>query len=267
MFVDIADNAKGISRDFRVVLDQRQVVNRITSRLTKEHELLKERVWDGHLKAELPNSSQFLWGAKNVADAVRASFVGATGRVGKGVEEKLANREQESTIRAAAFFDDLLGTSLPLTRVVFAGLPAWRLRERVSKDPLVVGEHFTMLYSGPMVRVLAGVWHELLEPAEPKKGHPKPDPLTHDQVREYFERLDALLELNGPLTDNSLWVKGCPPAFAAGGTAPISRTGTLRQLERTLIEWGRRGLPGYAQEELPDMAARRAEITKLARGR
>jgi hypothetical protein len=47
MFVDIADNAKGISRDFRVVLDQRSVVNRIATHLLEHHNLLKGRVFDG----------------------------------------------------------------------------------------------------------------------------------------------------------------------------------------------------------------------------
>jgi hypothetical protein len=267
MFVDIADNAKGISRDFRVVLDQRQVVNRIATRLTKEHELLKGRVWDGHQKSGLPYKSEFLWGAKAVADAVRASFVGATGRVGKGVENRLANHEEHSTIKAAMFFDDLLASSLPLSKVVYGGLEAWRLRERVSKDPLVLGEEFTMMYSGPAVRVLAGVWKELVEPSPPKKGEPEPEPMERADVVAFLRKIDSLMQVDGPLTENDVWVKGCPPAFAVGGTAPISRAGTIRQFERTLIDWARTGLPAYAEASLGDLEARTGEIERLRKGR
>jgi hypothetical protein len=267
MFVDIADNAKGISRDFRVVLDQRQVINRIATRLTKEHELLKGRVWDGHQKSELPYKSEFLWGAKAVADAVRASFVGSSGRIGKGVEDHLANREEDSTIKAAMFFDDLLASSLPLSKVVYGGLEAWRLRERVSKDPLVLGEEFTMMYSGPAIRVLAGVWKELTAPSPPKKGQTEAKPMDRDDVIAFLRKIDSLMQLDGPLTGNSVWVRGCPPAFAVGGTAPISRAGTIRQFERTLIDWARKGLPAYAEEGLGDLSTRIDEIMRFRRGR
>ena len=103
----------------------------------------------------------------------------------------------------------------------------------MSKDPLVLGDRFSM-YSGPMVRVLAGVWRELTEPSKLReKGASVPDAIGRDEVVEYFQKLDVLMELKQPLGR-----KGCPPAFAVGGTAPISRAGTIRQLERTLVEWG-----------------------------
>jgi hypothetical protein len=82
-------------------------------------------------------------------------------------------------------------------------LEEWRLRERVSKDPLVLGDRFSM-YSGPMVRVLAGVWRELTEPSKLReKGASVPDAIGRDEVVEYFQKLDVLMELKQPLDERA----------------------------------------------------------------
>jgi hypothetical protein len=133
-----------------------------------------------------------------------------------GLEELLSRLEQETIHRAAEFFDDLLASSLPLSKVVYGALPAWWLRERVSKDPVVLGEHYTILFSGPMIRVLAGVRHELLEPSEPKKGETKPEPLSGEELGDFFLKLDALMELDGPFTPDSIWIKGLPARVRGG---------------------------------------------------
>jgi hypothetical protein len=91
--------------------------------------------------------------------------------------------------------------------------------------------------------------------------------MNRSNVVAFLRRIDALMQLDGSLTEKSIWVRGCPPAFAVGGTAPISRAGTIRQFERTLIDWARNGLPSYAEEALVDLDGRTNKTAALHKGR
>ena len=86
MFVDIADNAKGVNPDFTTNLDQRDVINRMASDLIDNHPLLKGRVELGQSSRMSAKNPNFI-GAKSVADIARAVNLGVSGRVGKRVQD------------------------------------------------------------------------------------------------------------------------------------------------------------------------------------
>ena len=251
MFVDIADNAKGISRDFRIVLDQRQVINRIATNLMDHHSLLRNRTWDGQ-RGRMPAKSPFLYGAKAIADITRAALKGPRGRVGRNDEQIYGEREEEYTREVGFFFDDLLGGFEVLRRIEAGTLEPSKLRETVGRgDAQLLGPEFSMLYSESMLRALAGAWNELQHPSPPpkaKKGNPEPvapKPLTRPEIVKFFGDLEPLLHLTRPLTDRSPWVKQTS-AFIPGGTAPQGSSGAVSSLSQRLVDWARSGVPTAA---------------------
>ncbi|MEV5203747.1 DNA sulfur modification protein DndB [Streptomyces sp. NPDC053720] len=93
MFVDVADNAKGISGAVRARFDTSRIANRTLGDIVT-HPLFLGKVDIERDRMTLANRN--LMGAKHVADITRAVIAGPGGRVSKKVESLTDNEVIES---------------------------------------------------------------------------------------------------------------------------------------------------------------------------
>jgi hypothetical protein len=208
MFFDIADNALGITSSVRARFDSRKVVNRSLEDVMK-HSLLVRRVdlEQDRIGANNPN----LLGAKHVADMVRTIAVGVDGRVGRRLEDEL--REDALVEQTNGFLDALLEGFTALARVADGTLAPEELR-RVS-----------LLGSTSMLRVLAGVYHDLHATG-----------WQDDEIADFFAKLDPMMDV--PVRADSPWVTEVPgEIFSEGASAPKARRQDLRTLNDTTVGW------------------------------
>ena len=208
MFVDIADNALGITSAIRARFDDRKVVNRALDDVLK-HALLQKRV---DLEQDrIGGSNPNLLGAKHVADIIRTVTVGLSGRVG---------RRQESELRDA----ELVENTNKFLDVLVEGFPALDTLIEGSSSPEELRKT-SLLGSSTMLRVLAGVYHELTTK----------DEKSDDEIQDFFSKLAPVM--TAPVTDRSRWMEA--GVFSAGATAPKARRQDLEELARTIIRWER----------------------------
>ena len=145
VFVDIADNAKGVTERLSARFDRRKVVHRALP-LVVDHPLLEGRVEEESDRLSGANSN--LLTAKHVADIVRTVQVGAARRVSRRLETELEDRKVAENAKR---FLDVIEEAFPeLQAVEEGGKSASELRSE------------SLLGSATMLRVLAGVYHELV---------------------------------------------------------------------------------------------------------
>lgn len=213
MFVDVADNAKGISSALKARFDSSKVANRILDRVVN-HALLKGKV---DLEQDrMTRGNPNLMGAKHVADLTRGVAVGVSGRIGKQRERELADEVLVEMVHG--FFDCLAEGFKDLAAVAEGTLKPLDLRAE------------SLLGSVGMLRVLAGVYHEL------KENHDALD----EEVIAFFTKLDP--HMNAPLASTSIWrTTEANDDFEAGTnvSAPIMRTQNLIHLVKTIVDWYR----------------------------
>ena len=210
MFVDIAENALGISQSVKAGFDHRKVVNRAIDDVI-EHPLLK-----GHVEFEkdrVGSSDDALLSLKHVADIVRGVEVGISGRIGRRLEAEIDERTLVN--RANAFLDILVDAFDDLKAVQNGELTPGALRRR------------SLLGSVIMLRVLAGVYHELSGPELGSNAMPK------EEVAAFF----ASLDMTAPVDPQGAW--SSTGVFAETGMAPTARTQDLSKLVRVVTEWAK----------------------------
>lgn len=220
MFVDVADNAKGISSAVRARFDNYKVANRTLSDVI-DHPLLKGRVDAEQDRMTLKNPN--LIGAKHVADITRAVIAGAGGRISKKAERTLTDGE---VIEQVKDFLDVISNA-------FAGLSAV-IEEDPDKerkaDELTMAQQLrrnSMLGSVGMLRVLGGVFREL------RAGD---NPVELDDITEFFKRLD--LHMAAPVSETSIWrTTEAVLDFEPNAAAPIMRTQNIIHLVGTITSW------------------------------
>jgi hypothetical protein len=195
IFVDIADNAKGIPKAVSVGFDSHKVVYRAFAAVA-EHPLLKDRVNKNSDRAI--KNSPYLLGAAHVANIIRCIEVGS-GRI---------SRVQELELKDA----DVVKNSLEFFNVITAAFPNLKKVEQGILSPEELRQQ-NLLGSVTMLRVLARVFHDLRE-----EGLGLSDILAH------FEGLAPLMPL--PLQD--FWLT--TGVFQPGGTAPGSAAGDVNRL-------------------------------------
>lgn len=220
MFVDVADNAKGISSAVRARFDSSKVANRTLSAII-DHPLLKGRVDAEQDRMTLKNPN--LMGAKHVADITRAVIAGAGGRISKKAEATLTDDEVIEQIKD---FLNVISTA-------FAGLAAVTEddvdAERKSGEPTVAQElrRTSLLGSVGMLRVLGGVFREL------RAGE---NPVELDDITEFFKNLDP--HMSAPVTENSIWrTSEANVDFEPNASAPIMRTQNIVHLVGVITGW------------------------------
>jgi hypothetical protein len=208
MFFDIADNALGITSSVRSRFDSRKVVNRALEDVMK-HALVKGRVdlEQDRIGPTNPN----LVGAKHVADVVRSVAVGVDGRVGRRLESEL---REDALVELTNQFLDVLVEAFPsLAKVADGDETPEELRRG------------SLLGSTSMLRVLAGVYHDL-HSAD----------WTDEDIVEFFARLSPWMY--APVREDSPWVAEVPnEIFSTGASAPKARRQDLVELTNTIVGW------------------------------
>ncbi len=204
MFVDIADNALGITSAIRARFDSWKVVNRALDDVLR-HALLQGRV--DMEQDRVGGPSPFLVGAKHVADIIRTVTVGVAGRIGRRQEDELG---EGAVVEKTNNFLDVLLSGFPVLESLVEGSS---LPQDVRKTSL--------LGSTTMLRVLAGVYHELAKD------------MSDDDIADFFSRLAPIM--TAPL--NSRWME--TGAFSPGNLAPNARRQDLETLTNKIVDWAK----------------------------
>jgi hypothetical protein len=210
IFVDINDNAKGITGSVRSRFDDRKVISRALDIVLNNNELLKGRV-DLELD-RITGGSPYLLGAKHVADMLRALTVG-NGRIGKRLEEELD--EQEVAYEFEAFASAMVAAFPDLRAVQEGDLAPASLRSS------------SLLGSSVILRGFAAAWYELRE-----------EEWETDEIAEAFGNFAA--GMMGPVYPDpkDTWFgTGLFSASDNGVYSPNSRAQDFKQLTKTITEW------------------------------
>jgi hypothetical protein len=206
MFVDVNDNALGITASVRARFDTRKITNRVLTEVM-DHPLLKGRVDMERDRLGRVNSN--LLSAKHIVDIVRIIAVGLEGRISARLESEL--HEDELVRHTKEFFTCLAEGFHQLTQV-----------EDGSVSPAELRQH-SMLGSPVTIRVLAGVFYELRS-----KG------FDHDAIVRYFERLDPYLSQPASVF---MVEHGGKDVFFEGALAPSSRRQDVKEFRNVLTDW------------------------------
>ncbi|WP_328311461.1 hypothetical protein OG432_15120 [Streptomyces sp. NBC_00442] len=220
MFVDVADNAKGISSAVRARFDSYKVANRTLSDVI-DHPLLKGRVDAEQDRMTLKNPN--LMGAKHVADITRAVIAGAGGRISKKAEQTLTDGEVIEQVKD--FLDVISNAFADLAAITEDDPEADRQADELTMSQKL--RRNSLLGSVGMLRVLGGVFREL------RAGD---NPAELDDITEFFKRLNP--HMSAPVAENSIWrTTEVNVDFEPNAAAPIMRTQNIVHLVGVVTGW------------------------------
>ena len=208
MFVDVADNAKGISTALRARFDGSKIANRTLDRVL-DHALLKGRV---DLEQDrMTRNNVNLIGAKHVADLTKAVAVGVGGKMTSRRESELTD---EAVVEGVHGFLDCITEAFgDLADVAEGRLSAVDLRSR------------SLLGSVGMLRVLAGTFHAL-----------RAKEIADDDITAFFATLNP--HMAAPVSDTGIWRQSATrPDFEPEASAPVMRTQNLVHLVNVVTSW------------------------------
>lgn len=221
IFSDIANNAKGITKSITVSFDRRSVLNRVAMDLAENNELLAGRV-EVEKDRVLGGNENWISG-KNLVDIVRHTALGIDGRM--TVRREAAMKEGAIADIAEKFFLLLRECFPDLVEMMAENILPSELRER------------SMLGSPTMLRVLAGVYHELAVDLSDER-HAHVISAGEESVRALF--LGLADHMGFPVSDGWLETELFPRADAK---APSSRAQDLKRLTLNVAAWGLVGRP------------------------
>ena len=210
VFVDIADNAKGVTRTLSARFDRIKVVNRALP-LVVEHPLLKGRVEEESDRLSSANAN--LLTAKHVADIIRTVQVGVARRISKRLEGEL---EERRVAEDAQRFFDVAEEGFPQLKAVREGEAS---ASELRRDSL--------LGSATMLRVLAGVYHDLTSA--------ELDRMTDGEVTTFFRALSG--HMVAPVDSDGAWK--ATGVFMDSGMAPQASQGDVRKLTSEIVDWAK----------------------------
>ena len=216
IFVDVANNQLGISKSVTARFDSRKVVNRALKIMLTDPNicgLIHNRI--DQEKDRVVGSNPNLMGATHLTEIIRAVELGISGRVSDALEKTLD--EQELSRNANAFLETLV-----------AGFTTFR---NVANGKLLIEDsrNDSLLFSTTMLKVLAGVYHEL-----------RNSKLSDEQISNYFARLEPLM--TSPVTKGTpvgdLWLSATSTdVFSDGATAPGARQQQVKELVTVISSW------------------------------
>lgn len=210
IFVDINDNAKGITGSVRSRFDDRKVISRALDIALSHSDLLKGRV-DLELD-RISGNSKYLLGAKHVADMLRAVTVG-NGRIGKRLEEELDEKNIADEFERFAM---AMTDAFPDLQAVQDGtLSPVELRDS------------SLLGSSVILRGFAAAWYELRE------AEWEPDDIT----AAYKGFADWMVAPVYPDPTDTWFATGLFSANENGVSSPGSRAQDFKQLTGTIADW------------------------------
>ena len=215
IFVDVANNAVGISKSVTGRFDSRKVVNRALSIVLTDPtapSLIVGRV--DQEKDRVTGSNPNLLGAVHLAEIIRTVEVGITGRVSDAQEKTLDERQLATN---ASRFLQLISDNFSVLNDIAHG----------KSEPADVRDS-SLLLSTTSLRVLAGVFHNL------KKS------MTDQQIGAYFKKLDK--HMGAPIikgtASGDLWLGATTSeAFTDGATAPGARAQQVKELTEVITRW------------------------------
>lgn len=213
LFVDVAENALGVPKAVKTRFDQNKVVNRaLVEVLAKPPVLIHHRVDDQSDRVQGSNPN--LIGAGNVAEIIRTLELGIAGRVSNRQEKELS--EVRLAKSATAFFDALVEAFPALKAVADEAMTPADLRKT------------SLLGSSTMLRILAGVYHEV------SKSHG--EPTAKALLKKLAPHMAAPID---PATSSGrMWIAcGETEAFVAGSTAPGARSQEVKDVVATVSGW------------------------------
>lgn len=218
IFADIANNAQGMVKALAIGFDQSKLVNRVTSIVASDfpHPLLDGKV--DFNKDRIAGDSEMLISAKTLADSIRALTVGITGRISR--VQELGDLDEDVTQRTKKFLDSM--------HKAFA--------DDFAKTPQDFRKT-SLLSSGTMFRVLAGVWFELTSSTNAQGKSIKPR-MSVEDATNFFKKLAPEMQI--PIKPGNKWLTtGVFPSPAAGAvvTAPGSRNQELKKLTLEIANW------------------------------
>ncbi|WP_336217113.1 DNA sulfur modification protein DndB [Nonomuraea sp. LPB2021202275-12-8] len=227
MFVDVADNAKGISGAVRARFDTSRIANRTLSDIIA-HPLFLGKVDIERDRMTLSNRN--LMGAKHVADITRAVIAGPGGRVSKKVESMTDNEVIESV---RGFLDVISVAFTALAEVTEEDIDNYdpalseKRKNELPAPPTMAMKlrESSLLGSVGMLRVLGGVYRNLQE-----------EGAEDGDIQEFFKRLDR--HMAAPVSENSIWrTTAANDDFEPNASAPIMRQQNVVHLTKVITDW------------------------------
>jgi hypothetical protein len=162
-------------------------------------------------------------GAKHVADITRAVIAGAGGRISKKAEQTLTDGEVIEQVKD--FLDVISNAFADLAAVTEDDPEAERKTDELTMAQRL--RRISLLGSVGMLRVLAGVFHEL------RAGD---DPVELGDITEFFKRLDSHMAV--PVSETSIWrTTDAGADFEPDAAAPIMRTQNIVHLVTVITGW------------------------------
>ena len=212
VFVDVADNARGIPKVVRARFDMTKVVNRAMAEvLGNPPEILKGRVDDQ--KDRITGSNENFIGAGTLAEVIRILTVGL-GKVTAGMEKTLEASQLADDGRQ--FFELLTQTFPELAEVVKGQLTTQQLRTT------------SLLGSSTMLRILAGSYH-LIRACRGEAA-----------AIGVFSKLSphTAAPIDSSTLSGQLWVNcGSQETFIDGAMAPGARSQQIKDAVLTISQW------------------------------
>lgn len=208
VFVDINDNAKGITGALKTRFNDRTVVSRAVNLVLVQSELLRGRV--DIEQDRVSGSSPYLLGAKHLADVLRALVVGH-GRIGKRLEDEL---DEKSVVARFDAFARAMTQAFPPLKEVEEGLitPA-ELRGQ------------SLIGSNVMLRGFALAWHAL-----------KQEDWSDTRIAKAFGEIAPMMTSPVyPVHDDTWFATGLFPTTLSGATSPTSRAQDLKALAAFIV--------------------------------
>ncbi|WP_069386454.1 DNA sulfur modification protein DndB [Cellulosimicrobium cellulans] len=209
IFVDINDNAKGITGAVRERFNDRTAVGRALNSVLDRSDLLDQRV---DLEQDrILGSSPYLLGAKHVADIIRALAVG-NGRIGKNVAKTL---QDSVLVKQYEDFEDALLSAFPvLTDVQDGNLSPAELRQ----------QH--LIGSNVVLRAFAAAWHDLTD-----------DGLSAKEIADAWSTFDEYMSLPVYANSKDSWFAlGVIEPRAGGSYAARSRAQDFKVLTNFIVK-------------------------------
>lgn len=208
IFVDINDNAKGITGSVKSRFDDRKVLSRALNRVLNSSSFLEDKV--DLQQDRVTGNSEFLLGAKHVSDILRAITVG-NGRIGKRLEDELDDA------KIAGDFDEFVETMVEAFPVL-ADLENGDITPAELRQQSLIG-------SNVMLRSFAAAWYEL-----------KNDNWTGEEIRDAFSTFADYMKPVHPDPLDSWYATGVFPANDAGTTYPTSRAQDFKTLTAFILD-------------------------------
>lgn len=209
IFVDINDNAKGITGSVKSRFDDRKVLSRALNRVLQNNVYVKDVV--DLQNDRITGSSEYLLGAKHIGDMLRAVTVG-NGRISKRLEDELDEVGMEGEFNS--FIEVMFESFPPLAEFDNGDLSAPDLRQQ------------TLIGSNVMLRVFAAAWYEL-----------KQRDWSEEDIAKAFGAFATEMSPVMPRQGDTWFDSGVFPAVPDGGTTnPTSRVQDFKTLTNLVVD-------------------------------